>query len=53
MEVTVVGVELNGTYATCARGIKVIPDVKFEETTFKAVRENIFGLTSSLLINIV
>ncbi|CEG70166.1 hypothetical protein RMATCC62417_06113 [Rhizopus microsporus] len=36
VEVTVVGVELNGTYATCARGIKVIPDVKFEETTFKA-----------------
>ncbi|KAI7903541.1 class I glutamine amidotransferase-like protein [Cokeromyces recurvatus] len=36
VEVTVVGVQLSNDFAVCSRGVKIIPDVKFEETTFDA-----------------
>ncbi|CAO3665511.1 unnamed protein product [Rhizopus stolonifer] len=31
VQVTIVGVEIDGIYATLSRGIKVVPDVKLEE----------------------
>ncbi|KAI8971762.1 DJ-1 [Mycotypha africana] len=36
INVTVVGVSLKNDYATCSRGVKIIPDVKLERNTFKA-----------------
>ncbi|KAI9484047.1 MAG: class I glutamine amidotransferase-like protein [Benjaminiella poitrasii] len=36
IDVTVVGVELAKDFAVCSRGVKIIPDVKFEETKFNA-----------------
>ena len=37
MEVTVVGVGIKDVYAVCSRGVKIAPDVKFEEQNIKAV----------------
>lgn len=37
VDVTVVGVELANEVAVCSRGVKIAPDVKFENTTFKPV----------------
>ncbi|KAG0757974.1 hypothetical protein G6F57_010266 [Rhizopus arrhizus] len=36
IEVTVVGVDISGDYATCARGIKVVPDTKLDKISLKA-----------------
>lgn len=37
IEVTVVGVEIANEVAVCSRGVKIAPDVKFCQTTLKAV----------------
>lgn len=37
VDVTVVGVEIASEVAVCSRGVKIVPDVKFDETTFKVV----------------
>lgn len=36
VEVTVLGVGIKNEVAVCSRGVKIAPDVKFEETTIKA-----------------
>ncbi|KAI8360811.1 class I glutamine amidotransferase-like protein [Blakeslea trispora] len=36
IDVTVVGVQLDKEYAVCSRGVKIIPDVKFEDITIDA-----------------
>lgn len=37
VEVTVLGVGIKNEVAVCSRGVKIAPDVKFEETNIKAV----------------
>ncbi|KAG2230541.1 hypothetical protein INT48_001193 [Thamnidium elegans] len=36
VEVTVLGVEISNIFATCSRGVKICPDIKFEDTSIKA-----------------
>ena len=38
VDVTVVGVQLEKDYAVCSRGVKVLPDAKFEDINIDAVR---------------
>jgi protein DJ-1 len=38
IEVTVVGVDIANQVAVCSRGVKIAPDVKFQDKTFSVVK---------------